>query len=290
MNRKTVLLIGCTGQIGNNLYQLMMPMYNVINPTRFQLDLSKPKALRKKIKDWNPDLIINAAAYTQVDKAENNAELVFLINTEAPIAIAQVANELNIPLIHYSTDYVFNGKKSCAYLENDNPDPINVYGESKLQSEEGVFQYNDKSLVLRTSWIYGNNGSNFLTIMKSLFRSKDEINVVNDQFGSPTWSYEVARATLKLITNIDKGSKNLWGLYHMTTSGSTTWHGFANEIQNKDDFNSITKVSPISSKDYKSIAKRPKNTVLNNDKLLTDWDIKLPHWKDALERCILENK
>ena len=286
MRRQNILITGCTGQIGYELKRLLNPLADVICPSRAQFDLSKPDSLGKKIKSWSPDLIINAAAYTSVDQAEYNADLVFIVNAIAPKIIAQEASDLNIPLIHFSTDYVFDGNKLGSYVEDDAPSPINIYGESKLKSEQYIIKNNKKSLIFRTSWIYGNCGNNFLTTIRKLLQSKSSLNIIDDQFGAPTWSYEVAHAIVEIIKQINSKDFNKWGLYHLSASGSTTWFNFAKSIKNENIPNSKAELYPIDSIGYNSVAKRPLNSILDNNKLLESLGIELPSWEVSLKKCI----
>jgi len=275
-----ILLTGSTGQVGWELHRSLMPLGEIIAPNRKQFDLANPESLRSKIQEWKPDIIINPAAYTAVDQAEDEAELAFTINAAAPKVLAEEASRLKIPLIHYSTDYVFDGKKEIPYTEQDAPNPLNVYGESKLVGENTIQKTTEQHLILRTSWVYSHRRNNFLTTMLKLFQEKEEIKVVDDQVGAPTSSRILAETTAALFNNGNhQNNIMLEGIYHLTASGNTTWYDFAKEIQTALDLKEKTNIIPISSKEYATKAIRPPMSLLNNDKITTEISIIQPDWK-----------
>jgi len=275
-----ILLTGSTGQVGWELHRSLMPLGEIIAPNRKQFDLANPESLRSKIQEWKPDIIINPAAYTAVDQAEDEAELAFTINAAAPKVLAEEASRLKIPLIHYSTDYVFDGKKETPYTEQDAPNPLNVYGESKLVGENTIQKTTEQHLILRTSWVYSHRRNNFLTTMLKLFQEKEEIKVVDDQVGAPTSSRILAETTAALFNNGNhQNNIMLEGIYHLTASGNTTWYDFAKEIQTALDLKEKTNIIPISSKEYATKAIRPPMSLLNNDKITTEISIIQPDWK-----------
>jgi len=275
-----ILLTGSTGQVGWELHRSLIPLGEIIAPNRKQFDLANPESLRSKIQEWKPDIIINPAAYTAVDQAEDEAELAFTINAVAPKVLAEEASRLKIPLIHYSTDYVFDGKKETPYAEQDAPNPLNVYGESKLAGENAIQKTTEQHLILRTSWVYSHRRNNFLTTMLKLFQEKEEIKVVDDQVGAPTSARILAETTASLFNN--KNNQNnimLKGTYHLTAAGNITWYDFAKEIQIALDLNEKINIIPISSKEYTTKAIRPSMSLLNNDKITTETSIIQPDWK-----------
>jgi len=275
-----ILLTGSTGQVGWELHRSLIPLGEIIAPNRKQFDLANPESLRSKIQEWKPDIIINPAAYTAVDQAEDEAELAFTINAAAPKVLAEEASRLKIPLIHYSTDYVFDGKKETPYTEQDAPNPLNVYGESKLVGENTIQKTTEQHLILRTSWVYSHRRNNFLTTMLKLFQEKEEIKVVDDQVGAPTSSRILAETTAALFNNGNhQNNIMLEGIYHLTASGNTTWYDFAKEIQTALDLKEKTNIIPISSKEYATKAIRPPMSLLNNDKITTEISIIQPDWK-----------
>jgi dTDP-4-dehydrorhamnose reductase len=235
-------------------------------------------------------VILNAAAYTAVDRAESQHDLAMAINATAPRILAEEALPLNALLIHYSTDYVFNGEKQQPWVESDEPNPLNVYGESKLAGEQAIQQVGGRYLIFRTSWVYGPQGKNFLLTMLRLGRERDRLSIVDDQFGGPTTSIELARATRTITEGVlagQFGAPQDWaGLYHMTCGGSTTWFGFAKAIFAGAAARLNVKppeLTPQATKDYPTPAKRPRNSVLSNEKLYAQFGVRLASWQTALE-------
>ena len=280
-----ILITGCTGQVG---YALVKNLSNhqIVALTRKDCDLSKPDEIKRIIDQNLPDLIINPAAYTNVDQAENDKQLAYRINCDAPKVMAQKAYECDIPLIHFSTDYIFNGKKYCSYEEDDIAQPLGVYGKSKLAGEDAIKEVDGQFYIFRTSWVYSNIGNNFFLTMKKLSDEKDELKIVSNQYGVPTSNYFIAQQINKIIPFINKGNT---GMYHLVPDGSCSWYEFAKQIIVKinPDFN-LKNISPIDSKKYKSKAKRPQNSVLSNKKVKQVFMLEFNDWKKELEQLIYE--
>ena len=264
-----ILLTGGTGQLGNELKKNLQSLGEVWSPNSKQFNLAEPETLREKIKYYQPDLIINSAAYTAVDQAELNSKLVSCINVVSTKVLAEEAFCLQIPLIHYSTDYVFDGSQKTPYTESDKPNPINVYGKTKLDGEHEIQKNHNQYLILRTSWLFGLYGKNFYTTMLQLFKEKKTVNVVNDQVGSPTSIEFLAKATLEILSQLKKNEEeNRWGVYHLAGEEQMTWFDFAKKIYKQEkNFNNfiIEKILPISHKKYLTEATRPNFSVLNCD-------------------------
>jgi dTDP-4-dehydrorhamnose reductase len=288
-----ILLFGRDGQLGTHLNESLADAAGVEQLSGYgidDLDLSHLDHLRQVINDEKPNLIINAAAYTAVDKAESEVELATKVNAEAPSVMAKAATALNAGMIHYSTDYVFDGTATEPYSEDDQPNPESVYGSSKLDGENAVLANCKNSLILRTSWVYSMHGQNFLRTMLRLAAERDELKVVGDQIGAPTTTRALTDATLKLVQYfmLNNGfSTAVCGIYHMTCGGETSWCGFARAIIAASEF-SDTRVLDIPTADYPTPAKRPPYTVLSNKKLFDTFGIRLPDWEAALSECMRE--
>lgn len=285
-----ILVTGCNGQVGYELRRTLAPLGEVIAPERQQLDLASPESIRDCIKTIKPDLIVNAAAYTAVDKAEQERDLAMAINATAPQVMAEEAERLGAALIHYSTDYVFDGSKDQPYLEDDAACPINVYGESKWAGEEAIRAVAGRHLILRTSWVYGMRGNNFLLSILRLARQREELGIVDDQIGSPTWSRMIAETTACIVAQqAAAGSFSLFegcsGTYHLTSSGQTSWYGFAKQLLAGDPNKSeqlLKQLKPITTADYPTAAARPAYSVLATKKLQRQFNLLLPDWSDSL--------
>lgn len=284
-----ILLTGATGQVGWELHRSLRPLGNIWAPIRQEFDLADPESLRNKIRDYRPSLIVNPAAYTAVDQAESESELAHVINTEAPKILAEEAHNLGIPLIHYSTDYVFDGSKNEPYTEHDEPNPLNVYGRTKLEGERAIQASHDQYLILRTSWIYSpDRGKNFYTTMQQLFHEKEEIKVVDDQIGAPTSARFLGETTAQIISQLKarEEGEHRWGLYHLRGHEFMSWHGFATKIFEKIHSQSSTAyrikyILPISSCEYPTIARRPRNSKLSNDLIISRFVLDLPDKEDC---------
>ncbi|MBU6468383.1 MAG: dTDP-4-dehydrorhamnose reductase [Betaproteobacteria bacterium] len=285
-----ILITGANGQLAQSLALTLAPLGNIIALDRKGFDLSHLSSSLHKLSEIKPDLIINAGAYTAVDRAETEEALAFQINAHAPGALAQYCRSAPCALIHYSTDYVFNGQKSSAYVEDDITDPINVYGKSKREGEIAILKEDCPALIFRTSWVYSLEGQNFLTTMLRLGQERDEVRVINDQWGSPTSTQSLAQATLALLQQkpnhlslVDYFYAHR-GIYHMTNQQFTSWFGFAQAIF--DLRPSRAKLTAIASHEYPTAAKRPTMSCLDNSKLKEHFDITLPDWHDALRECL----
>ncbi len=292
MSLKTILLIGATGQVGWELLHSTQPLGHVLAPGRNRIDLANPDSIRSLIREIKPAIILNAAAYTAVDKAEEEPNLAHAINGIAPGILAEESRRLKTLLIHYSTDYVFKGEHSQPYTEEDTVHPMGVYGTSKLAGEHAIQAIGGQYLILRTAWVYGLHGKNFLLTMQRLAKVRDELKVVNDQVGAPTWSKMIAQATTQLLAQLYSPLSsididNLSGIYHLTCAGQTNWYEFAKAILAHAE--KQPKILPLSTADYPTPAKRPAYSVLSNTKLAKRFGITLPTWDSALELC-LQNK
>jgi dTDP-4-dehydrorhamnose reductase len=292
--KRAILVTGVNGQVGYELARTLQGLGNVVAVDRSRLDLSNLDQIRAVVRDVRPALIVNPAAYTAVDKAEEQRDLAMRINGEAPGVFAEEAKKLGAALIHYSTDYVFNGTKQGAYVEDDPTDPQNVYGASKLAGEQAIAASGANHLVLRTSWVYGTRGKNFLLTMLRLGADRPELKVVADQFGAPTWCNTIATLSAHLCAQAfaaDDGAK-WWsersGTYHLCAGDSTSWHGFASAIFELADLPNKPNTLPIPAADYPTPAKRPANSRMSNDKLARVFGLAAPHWKDALRLCLTD--
>ncbi|MDI6935343.1 dTDP-4-dehydrorhamnose reductase [Serratia sp. Se-PFBMAAmG] len=283
-----ILVCGRNGQVAQALQAELAGLGELHLLGRDQLDLAQPEALREPLRALAPDLIVNAAAHTAVDQAESEPELAFAINAEGPRVLAQEAARLGVPLIHYSTDYVFDGDKPAPYTEDDAPNPLGVYGRSKLAGEQAIAAVAGQHLILRTSWVYSLHGRNFLLTMQRLLQEKPELRVVSDQIGAPTWASTIAASTRALIERWQAGQAGAWGTYHLTAQGETSWFGFAQAIgeQLKARGLPCAELLPIPSSDYPTPARRPFNSRLDCSRLAREWQVSQPHWQQALIDCL----
>ncbi len=301
--RKPILLIGGTGQIGWELARVSTLKGVVVAPPRDTLDLTDPDQVRRQVRALEPGLIVNAAGYTAVDRAEREPELAMALNAAAPAVLAEEAKRLGIGLVHFSTDYVFGGEPrdtaggaARPYRESDNPDPINVYGRTKLAGERAVRDLVPAHLIVRTSWIYGNRGRNFLRTVQEMAREGKELRIVDDQFGSPTWARCVAEATAGILARCwtpEDGGRlaEAGGLYHLSAAGQTTWHGFATAIVEHlrnatDDEVTPPAVTAIPTSAYPTPARRPVYSVLDCRAARRAFGIALPSWEEQLRLCL----
>ena len=289
-----LLLTGSNGQVGFELQKKLNVLGDVIATDREEVDLTNPDAIRQFIDQTKPDIIINPAAYTAVDKAESEPELARLINAVAPGVLAGKARELNIPLIHFSTDYVFDGLKKEAYVETDETNPQSVYGKTKCEGEEKVRAHH-KHIILRTSWVFGMHGHNFLKTMLRLIQEKDSLNIVGDQWGSPASASMLADVTFKIVDTIFKNKNfNDFGTYHVTSDGETNWFEYASLIASElIKLNANIKCGPdqihsILTSEYPTAAKRPLNSRLNTDKIKKTFVLELPHWESEVKKVLRE--
>ncbi|MBA1272996.1 dTDP-4-dehydrorhamnose reductase [Stutzerimonas azotifigens] len=283
-----ILIIGKQGQLSRELQLELAGDGQVTALGHTELDLADPEQVRQQIRRLRPELIINTAAYTAVDAAEDNREQAFAINATGPGVLAEEAATLGVPLIHYSTDYVFNGRKPAPYTEQDTPDPLSVYGASKLAGERAIQSVDGQYLVLRTSWVYSLHGKNFLLTMQRLLQERDRLSVVADEIGSPTWAGTLAQVTRQMVLAWRDGKGGPWGLYHLTSTGETSWYGFACAIGEhlRAQGKACAEVSPIASKDYPTAAQRPLNSRLDCSLLQQTWNLQLPDWEAAMHQCL----
>jgi len=284
-----ILLTGIAGQLGSELQQTLAPLGEVMGVDRHRLDLTKPDQIRQVIGEFKPDLIVNAAAYTAVDKAETETELANAINGTAPTIMAEAAQQLGSALIHVSTDYIFDGKKNTPYTEDDTPNPVNAYGQSKLLGEEGVLKNCDRALILRTAWVYGVQGKgNFVKTMLRLGAERDQLRVVVDQVGTPTWTGDLANAIAQLAQSLK--SDTLTGIYHFTNSGAISWYDFAvaifEEAQQIGFPLQVKQVVPITTAEYPTPAARPAYSVLSTQKISAALENHPPHWRVSLRQML----
>jgi dTDP-4-dehydrorhamnose reductase len=296
MNR--ILLTGVTGQVGYELKTLLPTLGEVVGLGRQDLDLTQPTMIRQVVHEVQPQLIINAAAYTAVDKAESEAELAQAINGIAPTVLAESAQQLAIPLIHISTDYVFDGTKNTPYSEDDPTHPLGAYGRSKLMGENGIRQNCEQHFIFRTAWVYGTHGhGNFVKTMLRLGANRGELRVVVDQVGTPTWSQDLAKGIYQAVLALfsSPGSTPLApGIYHFTNSGLTSWYDFAiaifEEARSLGLPLEVSRVVPITTSEYPTPAKRPAYSVLSNQKLSAILGNYPPHWRQSLRQMLMERE
>ncbi len=293
-SRPTILLTGADGQVGSELLRALAPLGRVVAPRRAELDLSDEAALREKVRSLQPALIVNAAAYTAVDRAESERGTAFAVNAVAPGVLADEAACIGSTMVHYSTDYVFDGTKGTPYLESDEPSPENVYGESKLAGDLAVAASGAPHLILRTSWVYAARGHNFMRTMLRLAHEREELRVVSDQVGTPTPAWLLAEVTVRLLAGHAEGSAfpistSERGVYNVTTKGSTTWHAFAESILNLDPQQADQRcrvVTPITTADFPTPARRPAYSVLDTTRVERALGMPMPGWEEALERTM----
>ena len=293
---KKILLTGVNGQVGHAL-QKKLSNHQVVALNREQLDLSDKDAIRRVVQAIQPDLIINPAAYTAVDKAESERDLAYAINATAPQILAEEAAKLNAVLIHFSTDYVYDGSKNADYVETDAVNPLSVYGKSKLAGEDAIRAVGLPHLILRTSWVYGAYGKNFLKTIIRLVSERDSLRIVADQFGAPTSSESIADAVVELLSVWQPQQEKQSGVYHFTNQGKTSWHGFSCAIVS--EYNRLAKakngqllkasvenIIAITTADYPTPAARPANSTLNNQKLKQTFNVSLPNWEQGLHQVM----
>ncbi len=316
-----ILLIGSNGQVGWELARTLLPLGEVVALNREQADLTDLGKLRATLQTIRPDVIVNAAAYTAVDKAETERDLAFLINAQAVELLAQEAKNLDALLIHYSTDYVFDGTKDAPYFENDATNPLNVYGESKLAGELAIQASGADYLICRTTWVFAARGNNFVKSILRLAAERDELNIVADQIGAPTWARLIAESTSHIVRQAqqERGAKTFEsGIFNLTSAGETSWHGFAEKIvelkhippaplqRAEENLNSLASfegggaiargvcfncvINPIPTSEYPTPAKRPANSRLSTDRLTQRFGLTMPTWETTLKLCLDELK
>ncbi len=292
-----ILLTGKNGQVGWELNRSLLPLGEVIALDRTQADLSRPESLRSLVQEIKPDIIVNAAAYTAVDKAESEEELVTVINGVAVGVLADEAKKIGALLVHYSTDYVFDGTKKTPYVEDDMPNPVNAYGRSKLAGEQAITRVGGDYLILRTAWVYAGRGKNFLKTMLRLAQEREELRIVTDQYGAPTWARNIADVTAHVVAYAQRerqASGFASGTYHLCASGITTWNGFSSAIIERarilapEGSIKTERVVPIATQDYPLPAQRPQNSQLDSGALAARFSVILPEWQHAMALCIDE--
>jgi dTDP-4-dehydrorhamnose reductase len=296
-----ILITGATGQVGWQLQRTLAPLGEVIAWTRSQVSLDDPEQTVAAIRQLAPDVVVNAAAYTAVDKAESEPELANTVNAVTPGRIAEQLARSGGLLIHYSTDYVFDGLKADPYLEDDPTGPLNVYGRTKLAGEHNIAASGCRHVILRTSWVYDIRGKNFLRTVLRLARERTELRMVSDQYGAPTWARVIAEATSHVLAQcLERPPNPPGGIYHLSAAGRTTWAGFAQQIL--EEYESLAewqadtgewgspllakRVVPISTEEYPTPAKRPTNSQLSNEKLAKEFGLTLPDWQIQLKLAL----
>ncbi len=285
MKNQKILVFGRVGQVGWELRHKLACLGEVTSVDYPEIDFSKPDTIRAAVRAAQPAIIVNAAAYTAVDKAESTPEPAWAINATGPGVIAEEAKRLGALIVHYSTDYVYDGSKQEPWVETDAPNPLNVYGQTKLAGDQAIAAVGGDYLILRTSWVYGARGGNFLLTMLRLAKERPELRIVDDQTGSPTTSECIAQATAQILAQVmapgGGGLAGRSGVYHLTNSGATTWFGFAKAILSREPLS--PKLTPIASSEYPVPATRPSNSVLSCERLAETFGVRMPAWKDALD-------
>jgi len=285
---KKILITGVLGQVGYELQRTLAPQGHIIGIDYQEMDLSNPSAIQKVIRDIAPDIIVNPGAYTAVDKAESEQELCKAINATAPGVIAEEAKRLKAVVVHYSTDYVFDGSLTRAYTENETTNPLSVYGQAKLDGENAIRDSGCDYFIFRTSWVYGSRGKNFLLTMLKLAQDKDKLSIVQDQIGAPTWSRMIAQATAQILAS----GNEAYGTYNLTNAGKTSWLNFAETIfalqkQKHPEFK-VPQLTGIDTAAYPTPAARPKNSLLCHKKLNETFGLHMPSWDEALKLCMTQ--
>lgn len=305
-DRPNLLVTGATGQVGGALLETLAALGNVVAPPRSEMDMGDPASLRAAIRNVGPRWIVNAAAYTAVDRAESEPELVFAINAEAPRVIGEEARALGAAVIHFSTDYVFDGSGHLPYRESDATGPLGVYGASKLAGEQALLASGAASLIFRTSWVYGATGKNFLRTILKLARERESLRIVADQHGAPTWSRDLARLAAHVIKRCERVTGEapgdpdglpqvvgqVAGIYHAAGTGETTWAGFAEEairqVRRANPGLALAEIVPIPSAEYPTPAARPENSRLGGEKLFNEFGYTMMDWRHSLALVLAE--
>lgn len=281
-----VLVTGANGQLGRCLQdRLVESLHQFYAPGKQELDISSESSLSKVIQEYQPDIIINAAAYTAVDKAEEEISQAFLVNETAVSYLAKFCSSYTIPLIHISTDYVFDGEASNPYPNDFPASPQSVYGKSKLAGENAIKSLLNRHIIIRTSWIFSEYGNNFVKTILRLATERDSLGVVADQFGCPTYAGDLASAIVKICEQVDSG-KESWGTYHYCGSQETNWHQFAVAIINAANSEKNIAINPITTEQFPTLAKRPKYSVMDCNATLYTWDVNLSNWSQSLRHVV----
>lgn len=289
---RKILITGITGQVGFELARTLSCFGTILAPTRSEFDLNQNESIQAFIETHRPDWIINPAAYTAVDQAEKEPETAMQVNYHAVHTLAMLASQLNIPLIHFSTDYVFNGSNTKPYVETDPLHPINVYGQSKALGEQAILDFAAHTpfphLILRTSWVYATRGKNFLLTILKLAQERPELKIINDQFGAPTWARHLAELVSFLVIQMERFSPEerlaKSGIYHATAAGQTTWYEFAKAIieGSPEQIPTPPQIYPIPATEYPLPAARPYYSTLSSEKLFNQFGVNIPHWQEGL--------
>jgi len=280
-----ILVVGRVGQLGSALSEVLPERYETKFLDQPNIDLATPSSLREIVLSSRPAVVINAAAYTAVDRAESEAALAHTINAEAPGVMASACKEIDAVFMHYSTDFVFDGESGVPYTENSPTAPASVYGQSKLAGEEAIADTMERHIILRTAWLYSSVGHNFLKTMLRLAEGDSEIRVVADQVGSPTYAWDLAQVTRAIVDALAQGSDDNFGLYHAVNAGVTSWHGFATKIFDLIGWKGV-RVRAISTEEYPTPAPRPRFSALSCERLRQTFGLTLPDWQDAVARCL----
>ncbi len=289
-----LLVTGASGQVGGELVHLLAPLGTIIAPTRAEMDLADPASVREYIREVRPNWIVSAGAYTAVDKAESERDLAFAINADSVGVMGEEAKALGASVLHYSTDYVFNGQGTTPYVETDPTGPLGVYGASKLAGEQALLASGANALIFRTSWVYGATGKNFLRTILKYAREREELRIVADQHGAPTWSRDLARLAAHVIAycQSDGTAARLTGVYHGAGAGETTWAGFAQEaisqLQQSEPTAKLATVTGIPTTEYPTPAARPANSRLNCGKLDAAFGWKMMDWRESVRQVLAE--
>jgi len=298
-----ILLTGVNGQVGGALFPLLQKLGDVVAPTRAELDLADAEAIRSYVQAVKPRWIVNPAAYTTVDKAEKEPELAYAINAEAPRVLGEEAAKLGAPVLHFSTDYVFSGGGSTPWVETDATGPLGVYGASKLAGEQGLAASGAACMIFRTSWVYGATGNNFLRTILRLARERDEMKIVADQHGAPTWSHDLAHLVAHTIKRVEttaeqtgaslvEAAKPFSGVYHACNGGETTWFGFAEEFlrlaRAAEPQQRFARLVPITTAEYPTPAARPQNSRMHCEKLVRELGFAMPTWQESVAKVMAE--
>ena len=282
-----VLITGCNGQVGHCLTERLKSKAEILALDYEGLDITDQQAVSKTVADFKPDYIINAAAHTAVDRAEQEVELSNAINRDGPQYLAQAAQQLNAVMLHISTDYVFDGTGDKPYVETDNTGPQGVYGQTKLAGELVVAQSCEKHLILRTAWVFGEHGNNFVKTMLRLAQTRDELNIVGDQFGGPTYAGDIADALISMVDYIEQGQEPAWGVYHFAGMPYASWYEFAAKIFQSAETKGVLakqpKITSVPTSDYPTPAKRPANSRLDCSKISNQFGIQPSDWVAALD-------
>lgn len=290
MNQPLILIIGRIGQVGWELRRTLAPLARIVSVDFPDIDLTNAASIVKWVRDTQPRIIVNAAAYTAVDKAETETDKCNKINAVAPGVLAEEAKKLSALLVHYSTDYIFDGTKTTPYTEEDQPNPLGAYGRSKLAGDQAILQIDGQHLIFRLCWVYGARGQNFMLTMMRLAREREKLRVVSDQFGCPTWSRLIAETTSLALKQILAAQEPdaFKGVYHLAASGQTSWHGFAEAIVKHMpvEGRKCKEIEAITTSEYPLPAKRPAYSTLSCQRLQQTFGLQLPDWQESLEQVL----